>query len=98
MSTLNSKVSGIIACSRVSSGSCHGNHASASTDGMVACVSVKRSSFHGYLADNASSSHGDPVNIASTTGKLKSVYVGETNTLSPSFTYIEYKILPGKRK
>ena len=76
----------MIYCLSSSSGVCHSDTASASTNGMIARLRGNISSHNGYLMDNASSSHRDPMNSASTAGKLKTVYVGGTDTLYPSFS------------
>ena len=77
MSTPNTKVAEMTAHLNVSSGSHHGDPTIVITNVMIAWVSGNMSSRNRYLADNVISSHSNPTNSTSTSGKLKTVYVGK---------------------
>ena len=86
MSTPNMRVAEMIARSSGSSGGRHGDPARARNYDMIARASGNRSSRHGYLINKVSSSHGNPRNSVRASVKLKTVYVGKTDTLSTSFS------------
>ena len=79
MSTKNERFVVIIARLISSSGGRHGYPTDNTiTNGMIDRVRGKSINRHGCLANNASSSHGDPANSMISVRKPKTVYVGNT--------------------
>ena len=77
MCNINAKVAGMIYHSSGSSGGRHYDPTdNAITDVIITRASGNRSSRHGYLTNNARSSHSNHTNRTSTSGKPKTVYLG----------------------
>ena len=98
MSNPNVRFAGMISCSSGISGGHHGDSERASTDGIIACTSRNRRSHHGYLTNNVRYSHGDPVNSASTSGQLKTVYVGKNQYTVSTIKLAEISDLSWNKK